>query len=140
MNFNSGGVAILIRNNIRHMALQPIQYDQIQCAPVAIKLESGDSLILAPIYCPPQPTWTEQQFLQLLEHLHKLCNNSSNSSNYNRPGLLLKQLLCHLEDNCTTAITNNNITINIIYSDGATDCLVHKRSSTVTNISSVNWK
>ncbi|KAL7725162.1 hypothetical protein ACLKA6_017319, partial [Drosophila palustris] len=55
---------------------------------VAISLESGESLILAPIYCPPQPTWTEQQFIQLLEHLHKLGNNNSNSSSHNRPGLL----------------------------------------------------
>lgn len=87
-NSRSGGVAILVKSNLKHMALQPISFDQIQCAPVAISLDSEESVILAPIYCPPQTKWTEEQFSLLLDHLHIMTNNRTNN-NYNLTGLII---------------------------------------------------
>jgi len=86
-HFRSGGVAILIKNGIKHMALQPMGLNQLQCAPVAITLNTDESLIIAPIYCPPQPTWTEQQFNLLLSNFQKLAKN--NGSNNKPAGILI---------------------------------------------------
>jgi len=83
----SGGVATLIRNNLKYMMLQPIVHEKVQCAPVMINLNPVESIIIAPIYCPPQLKWTESELIQLLEYLHKLSKGSSNK--LNKTGLIV---------------------------------------------------
>jgi len=85
-NYRSGGVATLVKSSLNHIALQPICLDQLQCAPISITICSGETLIIAPVYCPPQPRWTEQQFKLLLSKIHNIPNNGSTS---NRTGVII---------------------------------------------------
>lgn len=71
-NQRFGGVAILIRHGIKHIALEPIMQDACQCAPVAITLSTQETILVAPIYCPPQYKWTSENFGKLLSHIDSL--------------------------------------------------------------------
>jgi len=128
-HFRSGGVATLIKTNIKHMALQPIILKSIQCAPVLINLESGESLILAPVYCPPQPKWNTEHFTKLMDHFYNLGNNSNNK--LDRPGLIIcgdwnskhgwwgNPTSCQRGRNLMSAVHNSK-TFNVLATGGAT--------------------
>lgn len=69
-----GGVAIYIRGNLRHSALEPISIPCVQCAPLIIypSLNSRYPLVITPIYCPPLLQWTSMHFNRLFNKLDSL--------------------------------------------------------------------
>lgn len=74
-NFRKGGVATLIRQSIRHAALESISTDCVQCAPILVhtSLDNSNAITVSPIYCPPTFNWSRDHFSRLF---HKLDNLS----------------------------------------------------------------
>jgi len=71
-----GGVAIFVRSDIRHTALQPLNEEFLQCAPIALLPANNNNkkeiIIIAPIYCPPVYIWTHEHFSKLFKHFENL--------------------------------------------------------------------
>ena len=70
-----GGVAIFVRADIRHTALQPIDEEFLQSAPIALlpaNNSKNEIIIIAPIYCPPVYRWSPEQFTRLFKHFDGL--------------------------------------------------------------------
>lgn len=73
-----GGVAIYVKQTIRHSALETIALPSVQCAPIAI-YTSNNSLIpmtITPIYCPPIFQWSKTHFNRLFLKLGSLSHGS----------------------------------------------------------------
>lgn len=69
-----GGVAIYIKQSIRHSALESIAIPCVQCAPILIfpTHNNRNPVIIAPIYCPPIFNWTNQHFNRLFNKIDSL--------------------------------------------------------------------
>lgn len=75
-----GGVATLVKHGIKHSVLQPIELSSIQSAPIALTVNNTNTthtIIIAPIYCPPQHSWTKEHFLKLFKYFDSLIRDSS---------------------------------------------------------------
>lgn len=82
LSLRSGGVAILVRDDIRHSALQTISKPFLQSAPVIVFPENTNKkgLIIAPMYCPPVFKWSAAHFTGLVDYFSKICGDEGSSS------------------------------------------------------------
>lgn len=73
-----GGVAIYVKQTLRHSALEPIAIPCVQCAPIVLYTSNNNSnpIIITPIYCPPTFQWTKTHFNRLFCKLCSLIHGS----------------------------------------------------------------
>jgi len=64
-----GGTGILIRNRIKHHCHKEFVENYLQATSINIKLDNGNQLTLAAVYCPPRFTITEGEFTQFFNSL-----------------------------------------------------------------------
>lgn len=62
------GIAIIIRNNMKHHEADKFQYEYIQATNMVIE-DWADTITIFAIYCPPKHTIKENQFSQLFQSL-----------------------------------------------------------------------
>lgn len=69
-----GGVAIFIKQNLHHSALEAIAVPCVQCAPIVVfpARNNRNPIIITPIYCPPTFLWTNQHFKRLFNKIDSL--------------------------------------------------------------------
>lgn len=64
-NRRRGGVAVVIKNSIRHYALHIPPTARCQCAVVSLNLLPSKTINIASVYCPPQQRWSDSDFHEL---------------------------------------------------------------------------
>lgn len=78
-----GGVATLVREDLDHVALQPISHTSIQCAPIALmptrkrggsaaSNNTNDIIIIGSAYSPPGPLWQKDHYKMFFNGIENL--------------------------------------------------------------------
>ncbi|XP_043661477.1 uncharacterized protein LOC122625459, partial [Drosophila teissieri] len=69
-----GGVATIVSSRVRHTALEPIEQECIQSAPIVLLPENNrrsEMIVIASVYCPPQHKWSSSHFRDILNYAEK---------------------------------------------------------------------
>lgn len=113
-NRRRGGAAIIIKQNICHYAMCCSSLDSYQSVEVSVSLQNGKHVNIVAIYCPPQVSWSDQDFKNLLKSLGDIFiiggdwNAKSqwwgNARSCNRGRTLVN---CILQENCNILATGS---------------------------------
>nr|AAS68534.1 pol protein [Drosophila melanogaster] len=136
-----GGVATIVNSSIRHMALEPIEKECIQSAPIVLLPENNrrsEMIVIASVYCPPSLSWSPHHFTDVLNFAEKTLGGQT------------KFILCgdwnakHRQWGCTRACQRGTALYEAVQADPmaeiiATGCATHFPHDTRKNPSAIDF-